>query len=176
MRGFDLFFNESLTDFAIEAGMDIHGPSILQAVEDLISDKPNVQKYASMIDTILGLSHMLSLVKPTYKTNLQILFALKDVLKHPKKTKYWKKLGYYLWKSGKLTVANPLIFMPMVTPMVSFMPIDKQAIALGSIKFISTIYSYLSSLADNGKGGEAVQTALQKIKFALPDIEETKKD
>lgn len=175
MIGFNKYFNESLTDFALEISKDPSGPSFADAVKDIISGAPNVEKYLSMVNSILGVSHMISLVPATYKSNLQILLALKNILENPKKVKNWKKLGYYLWKSGKLTVANPLIFMPMVSPMVAFLPMHKQAILLGALKALSTIYSYLSMLANEGKGGDSVQQALNKIKFALPEIDEEKR-
>lgn len=175
MNGFNKYFNESLTDFAIEISRSPNDPSFIDAVKDIISDTPNVEKYLSMVNSILGVSHMISLVPATYKSNLQILLALKDILKHPKKIKNWKKLGYYLWKSGKLTVANPLIFMPIVSPVVALLPIHKQAILLGALKAVSTVYSYLSMLANEGKGGDSVQQALSKIKFALPEIDEEKR-
>ena len=168
-------FIESYTDFAIEISKDMEGPSHFQAVKDIVSEDPKIAKYISMVDAILGMSHMLALLPPTYKTNLQVLFALKNVLKHPKKMKHWRSLGYQLWKSGKLIVANPLIFISMATPAFAFLPAQKQAIILGSLKIISSIYFYLSSLAKAGEGNEAIKSVLEKIQFALPEIDEDKR-
>lgn len=168
-------FIESYTDFAIEISKDLQGPSHFHAVQDIISDDANLKKYISMVDAVLGMSHMLALLPPTYKTNLQVLLALKNVLRHPKKIKYWRSLGYQLWKSGKLIVANPLIFISMASPAFAFLPAQKQAIILGSLKIISSIYFYLSSLAKAGESNEAIKSVLEKIQFALPEIDEDKR-
>jgi hypothetical protein len=165
MQGFKHFI-ESYADYAYHIGQDLEGPSPLDAVSDVADYK----KIVKLADFLIGASKMILMVKPTLKSNIEVAYDLKDVLRHPKKSKYWAKLAKSVAKSSKLTLANPLMLFPTIMPVISSMPASKQAIILGALKAVSTIYFYITSLADQDIDNAKVREILKKIKPLLPDI------
>jgi hypothetical protein len=167
MIGFKQYFDESYADMASH----ISGDEI-SAVKEILSDnKETIDKYVNVVDMIVGMSHMVGLIKPTFENNIKIIRNFADVLRHPKKLKYWKKLASSLATSGKLTLANPLMLMPMVMPALSFLPLHKQAVVAACIKIISTTYFYLSMLAQKDIKYEFLKKRLEDIRTILPEID-----
>lgn len=161
MQGFKEFFS----DMAFHMSQDPDGPSALEAIQDVF----DINKTIKIIDLILGASKMILMLKPTLKTNLDILENLGQALRHPKKSKYWKKLARSIANSGKLTLANPLVLFPAITPAIASLSPSNQAIVLGTLKVLSSTYFYLTALADKGVENPAINELLAKIKPLLTD-------
>jgi len=169
MQGFKIYI-ESYADYAFHISQDLQGPSPLEAMQDVADFK----KIVNLADFFIGASKMILMIKPTLKSNLDVAYDLKELLRHPKKTKNWSKLAKSVAKSSKLTLANPLMLFPTIMPIISSMPANKQAIILGGLKAISTIYFYISSLADQDIDNAKLKEILKKIKPLLPDIYDQK--
>jgi hypothetical protein len=140
--------------------------SPLEAIEDVY----DYRKIIKLADFISGASKMILMLKPTLYANIQVANNLRKVLRHPKKSKHWKDLASSVAKTGKLTLANPLVLFPAISPMIAGMEPVKQGIILGALKAISTVYFYITSLASQDISNEKVKEILEKIKPLLPDI------
>lgn len=164
MEGFKQYI-ESFADMAYYMSEDPEGPSPLEAIQDVF----DVKKAIKIVDLLLGASKMFHMLPPTLKSNLDALVAMQNALRHPKKMKYWKQLASSLGNVGKLTLANPLVLFPSISPVLSTLSPANQAIILAALKVISSTYFYLTSLSDNGVNNPQLQELLQKIKPLLPD-------
>jgi hypothetical protein len=69
MQGFKEFFS----DMAFHMSQDPDGPSALEAIQDVF----DINKTIKIIDLILGASKMILMLKPTLKSNLDILENIK---------------------------------------------------------------------------------------------------
>jgi hypothetical protein len=163
MHGFKEFI-ESYADVASYMGHD--GPSPLEAVNDVADYK----KIIKLADFILGTSKMILMLKPTLKSNIDVAYDLRKVMRSPKKIKYWKSLAKSVGQSSKLALANPLVLFPTISPFLAALDPSKQAIVLGALKALSTAYFYLTSLANSDIENEKVKEILNRIKPMLPDM------
>lgn len=164
MEGFKKYI-ESLADMAYYISEDPTGPSPMEAIEDVV----DIGKTMDLVDTILGASKMFLMLKPTLKSNLDALVALHNALKHPKKMKYWKQLASSVGNVGKLTLANPLVLFPTISPLLATLSPANQAVIIGALKILSSFYFYATTLADKGVDNEKIQEIIEKFKPFLPD-------
>ena len=164
MEGFKKYI-ESLADMAYYISEDPEGPSPMEAIEDVV----DIGKTMDLVETILGASKMFLMLKPTLKSNLDALVAMQNALRHPKKMKYWKQLASSLGNVGKLTLANPLVLFPSISPVLSTLSPANQAIVIGALKVLSSFYFYATVLADKGVNNEKIQEILEKFRPLLPD-------
>ncbi len=165
MQGFKSYI-ESYSDFAYYASEDPSGPSIYDALQDVF----DVKKALKGIDFVLGASKMLLMLKPTLRAKLDVLQKIKDLMLDPKDKSKWIAAGKAVGATAKLTAANPLLLFPAITPLVQDLSPTQQAVVLGIIKFLSSTYFYLSSLAEQNIDNEKLQALMDKIKPLLPDI------
>jgi hypothetical protein len=167
MQGFK-YFIESYADFAAELGHS--GPTPIEAVNDVVDYK----KIIKLADFVLGTSKMILMLKPTLKSNIDVAYDLRKVMRSPKKIKYWKQLAKSVSQSSKLALANPLVLFPTISPFLAALDPTKQTIILGALKALSTTYFYLTSLANSDVENEKIKEILNRIKPFLPDIYDQK--